>query len=778
MCARVWWLVVAGVLWASLAVAQELQSPSREVVGSFVQVKAGEMEALAREVDALQAQVDQLEPDLLQGVGRFGERIQSLEVVSRLVGSNPYDMRAALAEAQFLVKNMEKESAGLAALFKAIESKNATIASLTEDVERRWAATLDKELQADVLAIRSRGTKQIQNLQALAKRVAALQSQYDENIRRIWVLTERFQAELPRIWEREFLDAKPVRLWPGPESNATAEIQEWLSSAQLLIQSQLRALASERGAMAGVLLLFWLPFSVLGLLLYRHVAPLFPPQNHGRHAVTALAIAALTLALSLLAAFFSGRVIQTSLLLVLTNALMLGGAQALAWRIRLLDAQTPSAQPLFPLCLLFWGTLVLDMLRLPAWLFVYGWLVVVSLSSIGMGLTRPQFAYEKWIRHIHPWIAFVVLVVFVSGRVRLASLGGQLWCVAAVAGQGALAAIRLAQAWMGARRWEVVAVVVADALQSLFSLAVWTCMVLAILGWLAVQLGTNMVFERVAAWQLNWGEFSLNFLRLGLVFLLFHVVRSLASAWKVLLASDRVLPGGEHGGKASLMRLGIYCLWLLFGVVALHLVGVNLSNMAVIAGGLSVGIGFGLQNLINNFVSGIILLFDRSLRPGDIIQLDTVWAVVRSVNIRNTEVETFENATILIPNSELISNRLTNWTHKADRRIRRDILVGVAYGSDVARVHAVLLEAAEEHPAVLSEPAPQVIFQAFGASSLDFILRVWVRHISLAITTLSELHMAIAEKFREAGIEIAFPQLDIHVRDGQIQVGRVPQGDT
>lgn len=153
-------------------------------------------------------------------------------------------------------------------------------------------------------------------------------------------------------------------------------------------------------------------------------------------------------------------------------------------------------------------------------------------------------------------------------------------------------------------------------------------------------------------------------------------------------------------------------------------------------------------------------------QPGDVIEVNGVWGKVMSVNIRNTEVQTFDNAKIFVPNSTLIANNLTNWTHRNDVRMRRDVLVGVAYGSDIQLVKKLLLESATEHPAVLSSPEPAVIFSNFGASSLDFTLRFWVRHVDLGVSASSEIREAIDRKFREHGVEIPFPQMDVHVRSG------------
>ena len=189
------------------------------------------------------------------------------------------------------------------------------------------------------------------------------------------------------------------------------------------------------------------------------------------------------------------------------------------------------------------------------------------------------------------------------------------------------------------------------------------------------------------------------------------------------------------------------------------------SRVAVVAGGLSVGIGFGLQNIVNNFVAGLILLFGRSIQAGDTIQIDSIWGKVRKVNIRNTVVQTFDNATLFVPNSALISGKLVNWTHR-DPTVRREITIGVAYGSNTDQVRQILLDAVAGHPHVLTTPAPAVQFTNFGESSLDFKLLFWVDNVNVAVGTTSDIRFAIDRRFREVGIDIPFPQREVRIVAG------------
>jgi potassium efflux system protein len=170
-----------------------------------------------------------------------------------------------------------------------------------------------------------------------------------------------------------------------------------------------------------------------------------------------------------------------------------------------------------------------------------------------------------------------------------------------------------------------------------------------------------------------------------------------------------------------------------------------------------------LQGIVNNFICGLILLFERPVRVGDYIELEGKWAEIKRIGLRSTTVQTFDRADMIIPNADLISNQVTNWT-LTDRFIRIILPVGVAYGSDVPLVIETLIQCAAAHPDLAKSPEPQVLFRSFGESSLDFDLRAFTSKIDERLRVISELHQEIDRSFRQAGIEIAFPQRDLHLR--------------
>lgn len=222
--------------------------------------------------------------------------------------------------------------------------------------------------------------------------------------------------------------------------------------------------------------------------------------------------------------------------------------------------------------------------------------------------------------------------------------------------------------------------------------------------------------------------------------------------------------GMEQGARVAIGTVVGYLGIVVAALVAFAYTGLDFSNIAIVAGALSVGIGFGLQGIVNNFVSGIILLAERRISVGDWIIVGTEEGYVRRISVRATEIESFDRNYIIIPNSELITHTVKNWTFR-HRRARVAIPVGVSYASDADQVRDVLIACASAHPDVIDNPPPRVWFDDFGDNALMFRLIAFIGDVDRLITTRSELRFAILRAFREAGIEIPFPQRDLHLKD-------------
>ena len=249
------------------------------------------------------------------------------------------------------------------------------------------------------------------------------------------------------------------------------------------------------------------------------------------------------------------------------------------------------------------------------------------------------------------------------------------------------------------------------------------------------------------------------FIALLIVFIFFTVARWAEKIVGQALKRAHIEPGVSN----SLSRLSRYGIMAIGMMVALDSIGIGLSSLAAVGAILMVGIGFGLQNLTQNFISGLIILLERPIKQGDLIQVNGVTGKVKSIGLRSTIIETRDEISVIVPNGQFISEQVINESHSSEK-MRIHVQVGVAYGSDARAIEKSLLEVAQEHPKILSHPPSRVQFCDFGDSSLNFKLLSWIQDIWGSDFICSDLRFDIEKKFREHKITIPFPQRDIHIK--------------
>lgn len=277
----------------------------------------------------------------------------------------------------------------------------------------------------------------------------------------------------------------------------------------------------------------------------------------------------------------------------------------------------------------------------------------------------------------------------------------------------------------------------------------------------------------------NLGTISISISSILQAMIVFGMLISIAKLIKNKLGQERQPVGvTANYGKEAIAAIFWYSSVVTAALVSLSIAGFSVQNLALVAGAFSVGIGFGLQNIVSNFVSGLILLIERPIKRGDWIVTGNTEGIVQNVNIRATQIQTFDRADIIIPNSDLITTQVTNWMLN-DRIGRLRLKVGVAYGSDTEKVKSILTSLANEHPKTISDNDDypcQVLFVAFGDSSLNFEVRVFLHNISDLPLVQSELNYQIDQAFRKNNIEIPFPQRDLHIRSDHTNRGSL-KGD-
>ncbi|MCZ6603841.1 MAG: mechanosensitive ion channel [Alphaproteobacteria bacterium] len=401
---------------------------------------------------------------------------------------------------------------------------------------------------------------------------------------------------------------------------------------------------------------------------------------------------------------------------------------------------------------------------------VVNWGTAGQLAAVLVALAIAWAAGRKIETRYRGWVADR------EGRSRLRRVGGRLigltqpviWLLLAsvvLAGAAGLdwprqiltLAVNLIAAW-----------VVIRLTTYLIGASAWTRR-LAVVIWVAAALNfldlLQPTFDVLEGAALQVGELRLSALSVitGMVTLTVLVWLALAAS---RLAERRISGISELTPSVQLLLSNLFRITLLtIAIIAgLGAVGIDLTAFAVFGGALGVGVGFGLQKVVSNFVSGIILLLDRSVKPGDVIVIGETFGWVNSLGARFTSVITRDGAEHLIPNEDLITQRVENWSH-TDQLVRLKVPIGISYDSDVRAAMDMLLEAAAETGRVLEAPAPTCLVRGFGDSSVDLELRFWIRDPASGVSNVkSRILLAVWDKFHAGGIEIPYPQLDLHVK--------------
>ena len=732
------------------------------------QTRGQELSALVEETDRLRKTLPDMAKTLDTQVASIQRDYQRLFALYQLSRNHPSEMAAIRRQISTVQRSLQGRLATMETMDATVRQRLDDFTALDKELSEHLAAERSSELSKDLSEYLSKLTEGRKNLTALRTRLARALAPGRAVDAKLAQALEQIDAQLPALWRTYYLVASSSLMDLTVWQSLPASLAAWSDTVEVRLATEFPQTPRDWGALLLRFAFLGVPLFLLGRLALRRGCQLPGSWAQSCRNVAARSWPWLAVGIALhFASWARGGEVYRAVV-VPAHLLLLWGELTLVWNLR--SAGLAGVPQRSPLSLLFApaavGVLLL-FLNPPAVLLAPVWalcMVAVLAARARRGKPRVLPLLEKVFLACEPALCVISLLAAVFGWARLAIPFFLVGLAVAVAVQ--LGAVLVAFVTMLAERLPETGMraLLRGLVLGLGAPAMWLVAAATLLPWMSAFPGGPYMMRQALELNVNVGSVSFNSLRvLGLV-LLFYLTRSAIAVGTSFLENlPARLPRVERGVIPPLQTGLTYALWALFGLVVLNALGVSLTSLTVIAGGLSVGLGFGLQTIFNNFFSGLILIFGRSLLEGDIIQIGETWGTVRKISIRSTTVETFDNAVIFVPNAEFVSNRLTNWTRNS-LRMRRDIAVGVAYGSDVDKVTELLKQAADDHPRVLRDPAPNVLFQDFGPSSLDFVLRVWVDDLNHGVSTASDLRRTIDRLFREHDIEISFPQMDVHVR--------------
>ncbi len=608
-------------------------------------------------------------------------------------------------------------------------------------------------------------------LEMVLARYKTFLAPFENMIQRLEETQANIASRLPELWKSYYL--QPPLPWLSEKTwrNFSRRMHYAIDGLKLRLPVEL-PLTTDQWRTAG--LRFVLSFAlslVLGFLMHRawFRESTDPTARH-------------LFFVSLPWLFFGGCLLVSSIsasgdmfrvFLALGNLCAILGVTLLAWDLRRMghDDVPHQASPLLRLMPLTFAAYILLYLPLIRPILLVTWLVCLIATLIWRRFWPPlsigSLQLEDYIRSTDGVILWICLFFTLAG-LHIISLILYLlftsFCLALQLSLGGISRINYLNEHLPSQGPQAV---FASLLVALAAPLMLIAAFVSVLLWVGTLPGGMVLMQEYFFKNVRIGSTQFNILSIFAIISLFFLTRAAVIMGTRFL---KRLPGQGLNIDSSLIQPAqtafAYGSWAIFGLFVLRSLGMELSNLAMVAGGLSVGIGFGMQAIVSNFISGLILIFGRMLQVGDVIEVGGVMGRVRKISVRDTMIETYDSAVIYIPNSEFISKQLINWTRN-NPSIRINVPIGVAYGTDPSLVIKKLIAVANANSSVLKYPAPSVAFNDFGDNALQFVLYCWIVNFDVRIRTATELRLAIEKEFREAGIEIAFPQLDVFLKNAQ-----------
>ncbi len=707
---------------------------------------------------ALNESLPELTSSIQQSLTLLGDEYQKLNALSQVNGI-PSDLAV-------IVERFNRIQERIGALIAPLTRTQEELAEEKDSIDL-LQISLSSQSDSVSPAVRSR-------LEKASKSIEALQASYRRIVDPALALTAEVQGSvdtitksMPALWKNYYFQSSgqfySIDAWSRDIHNLGNLDEVFSLRLSTEIPNSLSALIALLVRLASLMVLLLLVAQALRRIAGKKLAESLQP-GVDRILRNSFVWIALGVAIQF-ASLSDGKVYP--LIATMGAMCLCWGQMFLAWDLYELEnpnrAKLPPLWPMFP-------TLLIGMVLLncaPFQLFIsVAWLITQAVE-IWKASRRPlpEQALPKMLMRLYMVQRWFALIVTLAGFTHLSILISMCYTSIAVTVMLCVAIVRVENLIDRHLPAEGSAAVLPKLAMALIVPVVLLLAAVASMLWVVACPGGYFLIQHVATIGFSVGDVSLNAIQVLSIVIAFYLTRALFAVGNTFMAGMQAQISRISVSLLAPIQTVYKCvLWTCFGLYALKALGFNLSSLSIIAGGLSVGIGIGLQNMVQNFTSGLSVIFGQNIREGDVVEVDGIIGVVKRINIRSTMLETFDNATIFIPNSSFLNSSFTNWTHN-NRCIRREIAVGVAYGSNVEECLNLLLQIAAKHGQVLRTPEPTAFFTNFGESSLDLLLRFWVSEYIDAMRITSEIRLSINRVFAEKGIEISFPQLDVHIHD-------------
>ncbi|MBQ9452056.1 MAG: mechanosensitive ion channel [Desulfovibrio sp.] len=738
----------------------------QEVVRHAWEGQLAMLQSFRESAEQMEAKVEAMRADIEEHFTAYEGETRRLTVLASTYKDWSNPMEAVSRSITHALADIREFSAPLREGRDELKRRLDRVRPIEENLQER----LGKGGQGDDLKLFETQVGSIRKkLSSVLARYELALAPFETMVGRLEETQKTIVARLPELWKSYYL--QPPLPWLSEKTwhNFSKRMSYAVAGLKLRLPVEL-PITKDQWRMAGLRFAISIALSLaLGVIMYHR-------WFRGNDNATArhlffVSLPWLLFGISLLVSSISATGDVFRVFLALGNLCAILGITMLAWDLRRFSHPEVSIQmsPLLRLMPLTFAAYILLYLPLIRPILLVAWLACLVATIIWRRFWPPlsiaPLQLEEYVRSADGAVLWICLFLSLAGLHIISMIIYLLFtslCLAIQVSLGGIGRINYLNEHLPTQE---VHAALASLLVALAAPLMLVTSLVSVLLWVGTLPGGMVLMQEYFFKSVRIGSTQFNLLSILAIISFFFLTRA------AVIMGTRFLKRLQGQGlniDASLIPPAqtafTYTAWAIFGLFVLRSLGMELSNLAMVAGGLSVGIGFGMQTIVSNFISGLLLIFGRMLQVGDVVEVAGVTGRVRKISVRDTMVETYDNALIYIPNSEFISKQLINWTRN-NPTVRINIPVGVAYGTNTALVIKTLTAIANAHSGVLKYPAPSVAFQDFGDNTLNFALYCWVAKYDDRISTATELRLAIEKEFTAKRIEIAFPQVDVHVKE-------------